>query len=57
MTPDRGAAGHSAATLSVTGHGHGAPGKPAGQRPSAGTLAATFPILTRITGPEVARND
>ena len=27
MTPDRGAAGHSAANLSVTGHGHGAPGK------------------------------
>ena len=27
MTPDRGAAGHSAANLSVTGHGHGASGK------------------------------
>src|SRR6267154_6886574 len=27
MTPDHNAAGHSAANLSVTGHGHGASGK------------------------------
>ena len=27
MTPDHSAAGHSAANLSVTGHGHGASGE------------------------------